>query len=322
MTITSRQYGAHGSDAPKVAPGSLQSVARRAPGIIRNKGAGQWAALEPIEGAVIGFGRALSRGGLDRAMRELGIGPAELWTLINVETRGAGYLSNRLPVILFERHIFRRQTGGRFDAVAPDLSNPRFGGYLGLEREYPRLVRAAELDNEAALRSASWGLGQVLGVNAENLEYLDVSAMVTLMRQSENDQLNGVIRFLLTENIAGFLRDHRWADFARRYNGPRFADNSYDVRMAAEYEKFAAGAVPNVEVRAVQLYLTYLNFDPRGVDGILGARSRAAVADFLTARGVPTAPDDVVEEMAAELIPRLESEAALLPDMWPLEPQF
>ncbi|MGF1457033.1 MAG: N-acetylmuramidase domain-containing protein [Alphaproteobacteria bacterium] len=320
MPVTHRQYGAHNPGAPKVAPGSFHATPARAPNIIQTKGAGLRGALEPISGAVIGFGRALSRGGLDRAMRELEIGPAELWTLINVETRGAGYLSNRLPVILFERHIFSRQTGGRFDAVAPDISNPRFGGYLGNEREYPRLVRAAELDYEAALRSASWGLGQVLGVNAESLEYIDAAAMVTLMRQSENDQLNAVIRFLLTNDLGPLLRDHQWTEFARRYNGPRFADNSYDIRMATEFEKFAAGAVPNVEVRAVQLYLTYLNFDPRGVDGIFGARSRAAVADFLTSRGVPTAPDDVVEEMAADLIPRLESEAALLPDMWPLMP--
>ncbi len=268
-------------------------------------------------GGIMGYGRGLSAGGLERSMRELGVGPAELWTLINVETRGFGYLANRNPVILFERHIFHRETGGRFDAAAPEVSNSKPGGYRGGTAEYPRLVRAASFDFDAALRSASWGLGQVMGFNSEPLEYDDVQAMVTLMRQSENDQLNAVVRFLLTEGVDVYLRNHQWADFALRYNGPRYRDNSYDTRLAAEYEKFSAGAVPNVGVRAAQLYLTYLEFSPNGIDGIFGARTKAAVADYLTARGEPAVPEDITEEIAVEQVPRLEADAALLPDEWP-----
>ncbi len=273
------------------------------------------------EPAVFGYGRALSRDGLDRAMRELGVGPAELWTLINVETRGYGFLQSRLPIILFERHVFSRETGGRFDATAPDISNPRRGGYQGFDAEYARLERAAALDYDAALRSASWGLGQIMGFNAENLGYEDVRAMVTLMRQSEDDQLNGIVAFLLTEGIDDFLRNHDWADLALRYNGVAYRENNYDARLAAEYQKFAnGGAVPNVYVRTAQLYLDYLGFSPYGIDGLFGSKTRSAVADYLTSKGQPTDPDDVTPEITIELVPQLTGDVTLLPDVWPLPP--
>jgi hypothetical protein len=34
------------------------------------------------------------------------------------------------------------------------------------------------------------------------------------------------------------LREKRWADFARGYNGERFAENQYDVKLKAAYDKY------------------------------------------------------------------------------------
>jgi hypothetical protein len=33
------------------------------------------------------------------------------------------------------------------------------------------------------------------------------------------------------------LRRHDWAGFARKYNGPGFARNQYDLRLRAAYER-------------------------------------------------------------------------------------
>ena len=77
-----------------------------------------------------GKGRPLTDDGLTRARRALGVDLATLWAVMTVETRGCGFLPSRRPVILFERHIFHRITDGRFDARAPDLSNPRAGGII------------------------------------------------------------------------------------------------------------------------------------------------------------------------------------------------
>jgi hypothetical protein len=48
-------------------------------------------------------------------------------------------------------------------ADRPDISNPKPGGYKGGAGEYSRLEAAMTLDKEAALKSASWGLAQVMG---------------------------------------------------------------------------------------------------------------------------------------------------------------
>ncbi len=71
-----------------------------------------------------GAAEPLSQAGLSEALNILGVTPAAIWSVIAVETSGCGFLPDRRPKILFEHHIFHRQTGGHFDAVAPDLSNP------------------------------------------------------------------------------------------------------------------------------------------------------------------------------------------------------
>jgi hypothetical protein len=50
-------------------------------------------------------------------MREVGL--AEIWAVFSVETSGCGFLTDRRPKILFERHIFSHLTNGRYDAQNP-----------------------------------------------------------------------------------------------------------------------------------------------------------------------------------------------------------
>ena len=107
----------------------------------------------------------ISQAGMAKATQLLGVSPAEVWTVLSVETHGFGYLNDRRPAILFERHIFHKQTAGRFGAAYPAISSPAAGGYLGSVKEYDRLAQAAALDPHAALMSASWGIGQVMGFN-------------------------------------------------------------------------------------------------------------------------------------------------------------
>ena len=79
----------------------------------------------------LGTARPLSRAGFERALQALEVDAASLWALLTVETRGFGYMPDRRPKILFERHIFHRRTQGRFDAAQPDLSSAQPGGYQG-----------------------------------------------------------------------------------------------------------------------------------------------------------------------------------------------
>src|SRR5436190_828385 len=48
--------------------------------------------------------------GFASATTFLRIESEDLWTVLNVETHGYGFLADRRPLILFERHIFHKRT--------------------------------------------------------------------------------------------------------------------------------------------------------------------------------------------------------------------
>src|SRR5713101_2260435 len=137
-----------------------------------------------------GAAEPLSQAGLSEALNILGVTPAALWSVVAVETSGCGFLPDRRPKILFERHIFSRLTGHKFDADDPDVSQPSSGGYgPGGAHQYERLAAAIQLDRTAALQSASWGLGQIMGENSKVAGFAKVEDMVTSMVASEDNQL-------------------------------------------------------------------------------------------------------------------------------------
>jgi len=180
--------------------------------------------------------------GLQQALGTIAVGAAELWAVIGVETTGCGFLPDRRPKIQFERHVFSRETQHRFDASSPDLSNPRPGGYgpAGAP-QYDRLSRAIDLDRNAALCSASWGIGQVMGYNAGAAGYPDTEHMVVAMAASEGAQVTAMASFVKANHLDRALGTRDWPSFARGYNGRDYAINSYDTRLAAAYQRFLNG---------------------------------------------------------------------------------
>src|SRR5262249_3233495 len=192
---------------------------------------------------------------------------ASLWAILSVETRGFGFLADRRPKILFERHIFSARTGHAFDAANPDISQPVSGGYVGGAGEYDRLARAIVLNRQAALESASWGLGQVMGFNARSLQYPGVEDMVAAFETGEDAQLTGCVRFVLANNaLQQALQARNWASVAFYYNGQDYAKNAYDTKLAGFYAHFSgANQMPSVRVRGAQARLSYLAIDPTGI---------------------------------------------------------
>jgi len=228
----------------------------------------------------VGAALPLDQSGLDSVLALLDIGAAELWSVLTVETSGCGFGPDRRPRILFERHKFSRETGGMYDAGYPDISNPVAGGYGKLDTQYQRLERAVALNRAAALDSTSWGIGQIMGFNASLAGYADAQHMITAMMASETNQLLAVAHFLQQTHLDGPLRQRDWSAFAKGYNGSDYAQNQYDTRLAKAYEKYAQGAIPDLSVRAAQMVLTYLGYQPGPVDGLKGARTFAALREF------------------------------------------
>lgn len=165
-----------------------------------------------------------------------------LRSVIEVESAGRGFLPSGKPVILFERHVFwssLMQVGINPHTVnRPDICNLRAGGYIGGEAEHTRLQSAMALHREAALRSASWGLGQVMGFNFALAGYANLESFVKAMHESEAKQLMAMLSFIERNFLMKALREKRWADFAKGYNGVGYAQNQYDTKLKNAYERF------------------------------------------------------------------------------------
>jgi hypothetical protein len=232
-----------------------------------------------------GTARALSTDGLGAVSQKLGVHAPEIWTVLAVETSGCGYLPELRPQILYERHIFHRLTRGKYDDG--DISDPKAGGYgASGTHQYDRLALAIEKDRIAALQSCSWGIGQIMGENYSRAGFADVEHMVAAMSESEDQQLAAMGNFLFNSQLNVPLQAHDWASFASGYNGSNYATNRYDIRLHGEFQKYSAGALPDLNVRAAQLYLTYLGFHPSRIDGVAGRRSQSALVHFQIQRGL------------------------------------
>ena len=246
----------------------------------------------------VGAARPLTPLGVSSALTAIDFHDSDLaliWAVIEVETasrtQGFGFLMDKRPQILFERHIFRKFTKGKFDAVAPDISGPP-GGYGS--NQYPRLEKALKLseDNglgvEPPLMSASWGLGQVMGFNHNLAGYSSARAMVRDMIQSEDHQLLGMTMFLRNSGLAAHLVNREWTAFALGYNGPAQADHKYDYNLERQYERFASGSLPDLTVRTAQAALLILGYSPGKIDGVIGPRSAKALAAYRLEQNIPS----------------------------------
>ncbi len=233
-----------------------------------------------------GAGVALTAGGMTDIASSAGVGLPELWSVLSVETSGCGFLPDRRPKILFERHVFSRLTSHRFDEDDPDISQPTAGGYgLPGTHQHDRLNAAIQLDREAALQSASWGLGQIMGENYRSAGFTGVEQMVEFMVASEDNQLRAMVEFMKSMKLVGTLQSRDWQAFARRYNGPNFAFNNYDGLLEQFFQRYSTGSLPDPRVRAVQIYLTYRGFKPGVIDGLMGEGTRQSIMRFQASIG-------------------------------------
>lgn len=171
----------------------------------------------------------------------LGVGEDEIHAFIDAETSGSGFDTKGRPKMLFEPHVFYKQLSGdaRSRAVKQGLAYATWGQKPYPADSYPRLLLAMDIDETAALKSASWGLGQVLGVNHKAAGFPTVQAMVAAMMEDEENHLLASVNFILANKLDDELRAHDWAGFARGYNGPAYKKNGYDRKLREAFEKWS-----------------------------------------------------------------------------------
>jgi hypothetical protein len=207
--------------------------------------------------AGVALPRHLTDDDLVKAADTLGVSVAAIRAVNEVESRGEGFLPDGRPVILFERHVFYKRLKARgFDADAPAAKYPNIvaptpGGYMGKAAEYTRLAIAERIDADAALESASWGAFQIMGYHWKALEYSSIADFVARMRRNEADHLDAFVRFIAADTVLlAALKGKRWAAFAKDYNGPDYARNLYDLKLARAFDRYADMETPDGAVKA------------------------------------------------------------------------
>ncbi len=187
--------------------------------------------------------RRLTNADYQAVARMIGCEIAAIRAVVEIESSGSGFLSDGRPKILFEAQWFSEFTNGKFDATHPDISSPRWNRdlYVGGVGEWKRIEKAIALNREAALKSASWGLGQVMGFNFRSAGYVDVESFVKDMYLNEGKQLMAMFNFIKSQRLDRFLISRDWAGFARGYNGEGFRQNRYDEKLASAYQRWGGG---------------------------------------------------------------------------------
>lgn len=180
----------------------------------------------------------------------LGCEPAVLKAVQQVETGGrGGFFSPGRPAILFEGHIFWTQlkkrgsnpedyVKGNENILYPKWEKGHYKGGIG---EYDRLEQARKINREAADASASWGMFQIMGFNYAACGEESIESFVRSMCESEFKQLLLTANFIKKNSqMLQALQAKDWVVFAKCYNGPAYAQNSYDVKLEAAYLKYSS----------------------------------------------------------------------------------
>lgn len=167
---------------------------------------------------------------------------ATIKAVIAVESSGSWLQKDGRPIIRFESHIFSDLTNNVYDKDYPNISSKRYNPSLNLsssEKEYSRFDIAKNLNQTAALKSASYGAFQIMGFNHAIVGFKNVQDFYQAMH-SPKEQLKAFGQFLINNSLVKSLRNKDWKGFAYSYNGSSYHLHNppYDVRLANAYQKF------------------------------------------------------------------------------------
>jgi N-acetylmuramidase len=192
--------------------------------------------------------RNLTDADFARAAKALNVEVAAIRAVAEVEAAGAGFLLDGRPAILYEAHIFHKHSKGAHanakDRRGVALSSPSWNkslyGATGAA-QHNRYEDARKLNADAANKACSWGAFQILGENHQACGFDTSQDFVDAMwTGGAAAHLDAFVKFIQANKLDTALRNKQWATFARGYNGPGYAQNAYDQKMANAYARWKA----------------------------------------------------------------------------------
>lgn len=267
-----------------------------------------------------GSGTRLQYGELAQIAQEYGLEEAHLKTVIEVETSGKGFNASGWPEFLFEPHRFyanlKSQPNKLRDAIASGCAYPAWrgpGSYpKTLQLRIQQFLKAASIDETAAIKSASWGLGQIMGEECVEVGFQSPQLMLESFKESEGNQVRGMCNLIrargLDKDLHNFPEMAACRHFALRYNGKAYEKNRYHIKLHDAYvrnsnasriretlDPMADGTLafgekdnkPDGPIRQMQQKLKNLGYSLK-VDGVFGSGTRATILAWKANEGMDT----------------------------------
>lgn len=194
--------------------------------------------------------------------KALGVPVEALAAVLKVESGGRAFSNDGRTIIRFENHQFYKYWGKTHQADydqhfkhsateswkghqwRKDATGAWIDSHKNQDGEWEQMAYARSLDDTAALQSASYGAGQVMGFNYASLGFASVQDMVKAFDAGIKGQLDGMIAFIKNNKACmDALKAGDYTAFATSYNGPgQAATYGALIKAAADaYKKVTAG---------------------------------------------------------------------------------
>ncbi|MBE7178184.1 MAG: DUF3380 domain-containing protein [Mucilaginibacter polytrichastri] len=199
---------------------------------------------------------------IKQAAEAAGLTYAELKTFIAVESSGRGFSDTGKLIIQFEPHLFKKNAAAEYQRyIAATTGTDReaikmlkFTWQPVLEnkidvqsREWAAFNAAFSINREAAMRSTSIGLPQILGSHFARLGFTSAGAMWDYFKAGEVNHVHVLARFIATDaRLFRTIKARDWHMVATLYNGKyyrelavRIGREPYDISLAKAFRRYS-----------------------------------------------------------------------------------
>lgn len=182
--------------------------------------------------------RTITQSQVSAIAARYGVEYAALMAVITVESSGVGFNPPTGKLIIrFEPTWFKREkTDWQDDTTHTTWENTGVGNQAA---QWAAFDNAFAEDPDAAMKSTSVGMMQVMGFHFDELGFETVGAMWDYAKVSEANQVGLGMAFIKSEPVLMLaLQSKSWELFALHYNGSDYKENEYDTKLLTAYKKF------------------------------------------------------------------------------------